>query len=78
LFVSPPSQNRGSAPQQPYTNPQKAPSRSGVLAEPPFHIGGSGTDWLLAILLYGTLGLGGAVLLVHVVRYFRDPFKRYN
>jgi hypothetical protein len=78
LFVFPPSQNRGSAPQQPYTNPQKAPSRSGVLAEPPFHIGGSGTDWLLAVLLYGTLGLGGAVLLVHVVRYFRDPFRRYN
>jgi hypothetical protein len=78
MFVSPPSQNAGNAPEQYNTNPQKAPSRSGVLGEPPFHLGGGGTDLLLAVLLYATLGLGGAVLLVYVVKYFRDPFRRYH
>jgi hypothetical protein len=82
LFISPPSQNRSqnrsSPPAQSDPKSAKAPSRSGVLGAPPFHIGGGGTDWLLAILLYATLGLGGAVLLVHLVRYFRDPLRRYN
>ena len=78
LFVAPPTKERGSPPAQPETKAQKTPSRSGVLAEPPFHIGGRGTDWLLAILLYATLGLGGAILLVHAVKYFRDPFRRYH
>jgi hypothetical protein len=74
LFVSPPDKNRGGGgPQQPQTKPQKAPGRSGVLAEPPFHIGtgNGGVDMLLALLLYGTLGIGGAVLLVYLVRVLR-------
>jgi len=48
-----------------------------VLNAPPFHIGtgSSGVDMLLAILLYGTLGIGGAVLLVYVVRFFRGSWN---
>jgi hypothetical protein len=32
-------------------------------------------DMLLAVLLYGTLGVGGAVLLVYVVRFFRGAWN---
>ena len=80
LFVSPPSENRGGgAPPQPNTTATDTPHRSGVLGELPFHVGsGSGGDMLLALLLYGTLALGGVVVLVYMVRYFRDPFRRYN
>lgn len=76
LFLSPPSANKSprSVP-KPSTKEKsrRTPGRSGVLAEPPFHIGtGNGSlDTLLAILLYGTLGLGGAVFLVYVVRFFK-------
>jgi hypothetical protein len=80
LFVSPPSANRGGRSQpQPATKqgPKGTPGRSGVLNAPPFHIGtGSGSvDMLLAVLLYGTLGVGGAVLLVYVVRFFRGAWN---
>jgi hypothetical protein len=79
LFVSPPSKSRGGgAPQLQSDTEQSSPSRSGVLGAPPFHIGGGGTDVVLAVLLYGTLGLGAIVLLLYAVRYFRDPFRRYN
>jgi hypothetical protein len=79
LFLSPPSQNRGGGTPQPSPSSDGTPNHSGVLAEPPFHIGnGSGRDLLLALLLYGTLGLGGIVLLAYIVKYFRDPFRRYN
>jgi hypothetical protein len=75
LFVSPPSQNQQvSAPQRPLPDAQsKVTGRSGVLAEPPFHIGtgNAGVDLLLALLLYGTLGLGGAVVIVYLVKFFR-------
>lgn len=77
LFVSPPGQNRG-APQASRTKPQKTTTRSGVLAAPPFHIGSGGTGLLLTALLYGTLGLGGVVLLAYVVRYFRDPWRQHH
>jgi len=74
-FVSPPSQNQQvSAPQRPLPDAQsKVTGRSGVLAEPPFHIGtgNAGVDLLLALLLYGTLGLGGAVVIVYLVKFFR-------
>jgi hypothetical protein len=42
-----------------------------VLGEPPFHIGKGGMNTIAALLLYGTLGLGGAVLLLYAVRVFR-------
>jgi hypothetical protein len=80
LFLFPPSENQG-ARSQPRSHPlpdsQPSPGRSGVLAEPPFHIGtgNSGVDMLLALLLYGTLGLGGAVLIAYVVRYFRGSWS---
>jgi hypothetical protein len=35
-------------------------------------------DTVLAVLLYGTLALGTLVFLAYLVRYFRDPFRRYN
>ncbi len=80
LFVSPPSENRAVRSQpQPATKqrPKGTPGRSGVLNAPPFHIGtgSGGVDMLLAILLYGTLGIGGAVLLVYVVRFFRGSWN---
>jgi hypothetical protein len=81
LFVSSPAQNRGvDAPPQAKAQPAKTPGRSGVLAEPPFRIrtGNGAMDTLLTVLLYGTLALGATVLFVYVVRYFRDPFRRYN
>jgi hypothetical protein len=76
LFVSPPDENQGAGSQsrsQPLPDSEPAPGRSGVLAEPPFHIGtGNGSlDMLLALLLYGTLGLGGAVVIVYLVKFFR-------
>jgi hypothetical protein len=78
MFVSPPSLNRGGGAPPQQAQAQKSAKRSGVLAEPPFHLGGGATDMLLAVLLYSTLGLGLVVLLAYVVRYFRDPFRRYN
>jgi hypothetical protein len=77
LFVSPPGENQGADPQSrshPLPDSEPAPGHSGVLAEPPFHIGtgNGGVDMLLALLLYGTLGLGGAVLMVYLVRFFRS------
>ena len=77
LFVSPPGENQGARSQsrsRPIPDSKPAPGHSGVLAEPPFHIGtGQGVvDMLLAVLLYGTLGLGGAVLMVYLVRFFRS------
>jgi hypothetical protein len=81
LFVS--SSGKGQAPgSQPRAQDAKETSkptgRSGVLAEPPFHIGtgNGGVDMLLALLLYGTLGVGGAVLLVYLVRIFRGSGPR--
>ena len=76
LFLSPPSKNHGSR-SQPVADANeksKPTGRSGVLAEPPFHIGtgNGGVDVLLALLLYGTLGIGGAVLLVYLVRTLRS------
>jgi hypothetical protein len=75
LFLSPPSANQGarSQPRSDAAEKSKTPRRSGVLAVPPFHIGtGSGTlDTILAILVYSTLGLGGAVLLAYLVRFWR-------
>jgi hypothetical protein len=72
LFVSPPSANRDSRSQP---SAERETSGSGVLAEPPFHIGtGSpGMDTVLAILLYGTLGLGSVVFLAYLVKAFRNP-----
>lgn len=80
LFVSLPSENEGAPTQSqpaPKQRPRSTPGRSGVLNAPPFHIGtGSrGVDMLLAVLLYGTLGLGGAVLLVYLVRFFRGSWR---
>jgi hypothetical protein len=80
LFLSPPSKDRGSR-SQPGPNAKeksKPTGRSGVLAEPPFHIGtgNGGVDMLLALLLYGTLGVGGAVLLVYLVRILRGSDTR--
>ena len=77
LFLSPPSKNQGPDPQSrshPLPDSEPSPGHSGVLAEPPFHIGtgNGGVDMLLALLLYGTLGLGGAVLMVYLVRFFRS------
>jgi hypothetical protein len=71
LFLSPPSKNRGV---QPLIQKQQAPRRSGVLAEPPFHLeSGSGPmDLILDVLLFGTLGLGGVVLIMYFVRLFRS------
>lgn len=80
LFVSPPSANgrRGQAAQP--TGVAKTAGRSGVLGEPPFHIGtgSGGIDMVLAILLYGTLALGTVVFFAYLVKYFRDPFRHYN
>jgi hypothetical protein len=74
LFVSPPSQNQvaRSRPKGKQGS-EPTPSRSGVLGAPPFHIGtGAGPlDTILAILVYGTLGLGAAVLLAYLVRFWR-------
>jgi hypothetical protein len=80
LFVSPPRANRGGGQEAQSGRPPETPGRSGVLGEPPFHIGtGSASmDTVLAILLYGTLALGTLVFLAYLVRYFRDPFRRYN
>ncbi len=78
LFLSPPSKNHRSRPQPgagaDASVKSKPTGRSGVLAEPPFHIGtgNGGVDMLLALLLYGTLGVGGAVLLVYLVRILRS------
>jgi hypothetical protein len=75
LFLSPPGQSPNGASRQQFdtTPPLKPPGRSGVLGAPPFHIstGSSGVDMLVALLLYGALGLGGAVLIVYAVRVFR-------
>jgi hypothetical protein len=75
LFLSPAGQspNAGSRLQSDTTPPPKTPGRSGVLDAPPFHIstGSSGVDVLLALLLYGSLGLSGAVLIVYAVRVFK-------
>jgi hypothetical protein len=82
VFLSPPSKDRGSRSQgapTPGANEKSKPTgRSGVLAEPPFHIGtgNGGVDMLLALLLYGTLGVGGAVLLVYLVRILRGSSTR--
>jgi hypothetical protein len=72
LFVSPPDQISGPLVQRVVAK-TKPTSRSGVLADPPFHLGiaSNGWDMALALILYGTLGLGGAVLLVYLVRFFR-------
>jgi hypothetical protein len=80
LFVSPPRANRGGGQEAQPGRAAETPGRSGVLGEPPFHIGtGSARmDTVLAILLYGTLALGTLVFLAYLVRYFRDPFRRYN
>jgi hypothetical protein len=79
LFVSPPGQNQRVRPPQPAPKqqPSPTPGRSGVLNAPPFHIGtgSGGIDMILAVLLYGTLGIGGAVLLVYVVRFFRGSWN---
>jgi hypothetical protein len=75
LFLSPAgrSPDAESRPQSDTRPTLKAPGRSGVLGAPPFHIstGSSGVDMIIALLLYGALGLGGAVLVVYVVRVFR-------
>jgi hypothetical protein len=74
LFLSPPSKNgsRGLAIQQHHAA-QQTPGRSGVLAEPPFHIGnGSGPmDTIIDVLVYSTFWIGGAVLIMYFVRFFR-------
>jgi hypothetical protein len=81
LFVSPPGKNRSSPSarksQRGNPPPGQAPGRSGVLAEPPFHIGTGhgGIDLVLALLLYGTLGIGGAVLIVYLVRFLRGSWS---
>jgi len=77
LFVSPPDQNQRVPSTAPKSKPKPTPGRSGVLNAPPFHIGtgSSGVDMVLAVLLYGTLGIGGAVLLVYVVRFFRGSWN---
>jgi hypothetical protein len=79
LFVSLPGQNRSNRPTPPkaVSKPDQTPGRSGVLAEPPFHIGtgNGGIDMLLALLLYGTLGVGGAVLIIYFVRFLRGPSR---
>jgi hypothetical protein len=81
LFVSPPGKTGGSANARPSRPgkpvPRQAPGRSGVLAEPPFHIGtgNGGIDLILALLLYGTLGIGGAVLIVYLVRFLRGSWR---
>jgi hypothetical protein len=80
LFVSPPRANRGGGLEAQPGRAAETPGRSGVLGEPPFHIGtgSAGMDTVLAVLLYGTLALGTLVFLAYLVRYFRDPFRRYN
>lgn len=72
LFLSPPTTN-GSVPSGSQPGSKPTPGRSGVLGAPPFHLGGgsSASDLALALLLYGTLGLAGAVLIIYVVRFFR-------
>ena len=78
LFLSPPRENQSSGPlTQPAAGASKPTSRSGVLAEPPFHlgVGSNGWDTALALILYGTLGLGGAVLIVYAVRFFRGTWN---
>jgi hypothetical protein len=72
LFVSPSDPTAGPSVQRAAAK-TKPTSRSGVLGEPPFHlgVGSNGWDMALALILYGTLGLGGAVLLVYLVRFFR-------
>jgi hypothetical protein len=64
----------GAAQQRATSGSDKTPGRSGVLGEPPFHIGtgNGGIDMLLALLLYGTLGVGGAVLIIYLVRFLRS------
>ena len=76
LFQSPPAKT-GDAPPSGSPAAKPAPRRSGVLAAPPFHLGtGSGVwDLVLAILIYGTMGIGGAVLLVYVVRFLRGTWN---
>lgn len=75
LFLSPPSANRGGGrPARPQpTEKQPTPGRSGVLGELPFQIGNGsgGMDTILTLLLYGTVGIGGAVVLIYLVRFFR-------
>jgi hypothetical protein len=78
LFVSPPGKDRGgSGSPKTQSKPEGTPGRSGVLAEPPFHIGtgNGGVDMLLALLLYGTLGVGGAVLIIYFVRFLRGSWR---
>jgi len=77
LFLSPPSANRGGGQDAKPGKRVGMPSRSGVLAEPPFHVGKApgGLDTLLAILLYGTLGLGSVVFLAYLVKAFRSSAR---
>jgi hypothetical protein len=78
LFVSPPSENQSPATLAvPAAEKSKSPKRSGVLGDPPFHleVGSSGWDTALALILYGTLGLGGAVLIAYAVRFFRGTWN---
>jgi hypothetical protein len=77
LFLSPPSKNRGRGlPIRQHQPAQQTPGRSGVLAAPPFHIGnGSGPlDTLLDVLLYSTMGIGGAALIMYFVRFYRSSW----
>jgi hypothetical protein len=81
LFVSQAGKGGGAAnrgqPQQGNSTPGEAPGRSGVLAEPPFYIttGNDGLDMILALLLYGTLGVGGAVLIIYIVRFAKGSWR---
>ena len=77
LFVSTPSKTEGAPVRPPQAKPEPTPGRSGVLAEPPFHLetGSGSLDMILALLLYATLGIGGAVLIVYTVRFFRGTWS---
>jgi hypothetical protein len=77
LFLAPPSKTRSRVIGPPQVKPESNPGRSGVLGAPPFHLGtgSSGMNLVLAVLLYGALGIGGAVLLVYAVRYFRGTWS---
>jgi hypothetical protein len=78
LFLPPPGDNQSTGLLTRAGVRKSKPTRhSGVLAQPPFHlgIGSKGWDTALALLLYGTLGLGGAVLIVYAVRFFRDTWN---
>jgi hypothetical protein len=77
LFLSPPSKNRSRGlPIQEHHPAQQTPGRSGVLAEPPFHIwNGSGPlDAIIDVLVYSTLGIGGVVLIMYFVRFYRSSW----